>query len=235
MSELAGFAPGLLMFADRLVKRDYQVYLPWMFGPFGKRAPMRNAMRLCISHEFAFLRAGVSAPITIWLRALSEHISHENNDRKIGAIGMCLTGAFVIPLIIDPSVKAAVAAQPSVPLSLIYKELGLRVSHLSALNISDEDIGRARERLNANEAHLYACRFKADRICPPEKLDRLRKEFPVNLVMREYGEENWRNSHGKRPHATFTKEYRIAQDADDHHPSRIAFSDLLAFFKEHLR
>ncbi|MES1196069.1 MAG: hypothetical protein ABUL58_03905, partial [Steroidobacter sp.] len=46
MSELAGFAPGLLMFADRLVRHGYQVYLPWMFGPFGRRAPFRNAVRL---------------------------------------------------------------------------------------------------------------------------------------------------------------------------------------------
>src|SRR5947207_15125466 len=56
MSELAGFAPGLLMFADRLVQQGYQVYLPWMFGPFGKRASLRNAMKLCISREFAYLR-----------------------------------------------------------------------------------------------------------------------------------------------------------------------------------
>jgi len=235
MSELAGFAPGLLMFADRLVKQGYQVYLPWLFGPFGKRTPLRNAMRLCISREFGYLRAGVSAPITDWLRALCSHISSENEDRTIGAIGMCLTGAFVIPLIINPVVKAAVAAQPSVPLSLIYKELGIKTPDLEALNVNNEHINLAKQRLNSGDAHLFACRFKADRVCPPEKLERLRKEFPVNLVVREYGKDNWRNSLGKRPHATFTKEYRITQYADDDHPSRVAFSDLLAFFKEHLR
>jgi len=234
MSELAGFAPGLLMFAERLIQSGYQVYLPWVYGPFGKRAPLRNAIRLCISREFAYLRTGVSAPITTWLRALSEHISKDNHDRQIGAIGMCLTGAFVIPLIIDPFVKAAVAAQPSAPLSLIYKELGIKVSDLRSLNVSDEDIEQARYRLNSGDAHLFACRFKADRICPAEKLQRLKSEFPTNLELHEYAEESWRNVLGKRPHATFTKEYRIAGDAGNDHPSRVAFSDLLAFLKKHL-
>ena len=236
MSELAGFAPGFLMFADRLVEHGYQVYLPWMYGPFGQRAPLRNAMRLCISREFAYLKAGVSAPITTWLRALSAHISYCNQGRSIGAIGMCLTGAFVIPLIIDPHVTAAVAAQPSVPMSHIYRITGLRVGALNALNISDIDIAAARIRLNAGDAHLFACRFHADRICPAEKLQRLQQEFPVNLETHEYADEQWRNALGKRPHATFTKEYRVAgEDASVDHPSRIAFDDLLAFLELRLK
>ena len=236
MSELAGFAPGLLMFADRLVAHGYQVYLPWMFGPFGQRAPLRNAMRLCISREFAHLRAGVSAPITLWLRALSARISRDNQDRKVGVIGMCLTGAFAIPLIIDPHVVAAVAAQPAVPLSLIYRVAGLRFTNLQALNVSNDDIEQARQRLSTGDAHLFACRFVADRMCPVEKLDRMRDEFPVNLHLKEYGNESTRNTLGKRPHATFTKEYRIAgDDATDTHPSRIAFADLLAFLERYLK
>jgi dienelactone hydrolase len=235
MSELAGFAPGLLMFAERLVQHDYQVYLPWMFGPFAKRAPLRNAMQLCMSREFAYLKAGVSAPITTWLRALSAYISHHNQNRSIGAIGMCLTGAFAIPLIIEPHVIAAVAAQPSAPLSLIYRVTGLRITDPCSLNVSDADIAAATQRLSSGAAYLFACRFRADRICPAEKLQRFRAEFPVNLETHEYADESWRNASGQRPHATFTKEYRIAGDdtmAD--HPSRKAFADLLAFLEAHL-
>ena len=236
MSELAGFAPGLLMFAERLVQHGYQVYLPWMFGPFAKRAPLRNAIHLCISREFAYLKAGVSAPVTTWLRALSAHISHQNQNRSIGAIGMCLTGAFAIPLIIEPHVAAAVAAQPAAPMSLIYRVTGLRTANLQALNISDADIEAARQRLRTGDAHLFACRFRADRICPAAKLDRLRQEFPVNLETHEYANERWRNAVGARPHATFTKEYRIAGDAESlDHPSRKAFADLLAFLETHLK
>lgn len=236
LPEIAGVAPGLLMFAERLVAAGYQVYIPWLFGPLGERAPVRNALRLCISREFANLRAGVSAPVTVWIRALAAHISESNGGCRVGAIGMCLTGAFVIPLIIDPKVVAAVAAQPSVPMSLLYASLGVGGdSKRSELNVSDEDIAAARARLDSGQAQLLALRCRADRICPPEKLARLRREFPVGLEVREYGRPEDRNPLGDRPHATFTKEYRLVPDAGPEHHSRQAFADLVAFFERHLR
>ncbi len=236
MPEIAGFAPGLLLFAERLQRARFQVYVPWLFGSFGRRAPLRNVARLCISREFANLRAGVSAPVTLWLRALAAHISQHNDGGRVGAIGMCLTGAFAIPLIIDPNVAAAVAAQPSVPLSAVFTVLGVRRSaRLRQLNVSDDDIAKARDRLASGDAHLLAVRNRADGICPREKLDRFRDEFPVGLELREYGEADSRNSLGERPHATFTKEYRIAPEPADAHPSRQAFADLVTFFEQHLQ
>jgi dienelactone hydrolase len=236
MPELAGFSPGLLQFAARLKEARFRVYVPWLFGPFGQRTPLRNAMRLCISREFANLRAGVSAPVTTWLRALAAHISEQNGGGRVGAIGMCLTGAFAIPLIIDPQVVAAVAAQPSVPFSALFTVFGVRHGRsLHQLNVSDSDIARARDRLTSGDARLLAVRNRADGICPWEKLERLQQEFPVGLEVREYGEVDSRNSLGERPHATFTKEYRVATNPTDEHPSRRAFTDLVAFFERHLR
>jgi dienelactone hydrolase len=236
MPEIAGFSPGLLQFAARLRQARFQVYVPWLFGPFGERTPVRNAMRLCISREFANLRAGTSAPVTAWLRALAAHISQHNGGGRVGAIGMCLTGAFAIPLVIDPQVVAAVAAQPSVPLSALFSVFGVRRSaRMRQLNVSDSDIAAARERLTAGTARILAVRNRADRICPREKLERLQHEFPVGLEVREYGEPDSRNSLGQRPHATFTKEYRVAPNPTDEHPSRRAFADLVAFFERHLR
>ena len=147
---------------------------------------------------------------------------------------MCLTGAFAIPLVIDPNVVAAVAAQPSVPLSPLYAALGLGTGN-DALNVSDSDIDSARKRLSAGDARLMALRCRADRICPPEKLMRLEREFPAGLEVREYGNVNDRNAIGDRPHATFTKEYRLVPNATADHHSRQALADLIAFFNRHLR
>ncbi len=145
MPEIAGFAPGLHLFAQRLTIARFQVYVPWLFGPFGQRARILNGFSLCVSREFANLRAGVSAPVTSWLRALATHISQHNGGRPIGAIGMCLTGAFAIPLIIDPSVAAAVAAQPSVPFSALFAAFGVgRGAWMRQLNVSEHDICEAR-------------------------------------------------------------------------------------------
>jgi dienelactone hydrolase len=236
MPELAGFSPGLLQFAARLKDARFQVYVPWIFGPFGQRTPLRNAVRLCISREFANLRAGISAPVTTWLRALCAHISQQNGGGRVGAIGMCLTGAFAIPLIIDPQVVAAVAAQPSVPFSAWFTVFGAKHgTSLHQLNVSDSDIAAARDRLTSGAARLLAVRNRADRVCPREKLERLQQEFPVGLEVQEYGEVDSRNSLGERPHATFTKEYRVAANPTDEHPSRRAFADLVAFFEQNLR
>lgn len=236
LQEIAGFSPGLLLFARRLRAAGFQVCIPWIFGPFGRRAPVRNAIRLCISREFANLREGVSAPITTWLRALAAQLSEQNSGARIGAIGMCLTGAFAIPLVIEPGVAAAVAAQPSVPLSFLHLAFGIGDARsLGALNVADATVAEARARLNSGEAHLLAVRCRADRICPRAKIERFEREFPVGLEVREYGHPGDRNRVGERPHATFTKEYRIEPDAPADHHSRQAFADLVAFFDRHLR
>jgi dienelactone hydrolase len=61
---------------------------------------------VCVSEEFAkleagVLQAGVPRPIVDWLRALAAHVSGLHGGAKVGAIGMCLTGAFAIPLILE--------------------------------------------------------------------------------------------------------------------------------------
>jgi dienelactone hydrolase len=178
----------------------------------------------------------ICGPVTAWLRALTAHISKHSDGSRVGAIGMCLTGAFVIPLIIDPRIVAAVAAQPAAPLSPLFTLFGFEGGRSSSqLNISDAEIAAARARLDAGEAHLLAVRCRPDRICPRAKLERLRREFPVGLEVREYGESGERNRLGERPHATFTREYRIAPDASDEHYSRRAFKDLVGFFERYLR
>jgi dienelactone hydrolase len=236
LPELSGFSPGLILFAERLIDARFRIFVPWLFGPLGVRAPLRNGIRLCVSREFANLRAGVSSPVTAWLRALTAHISQHSGGAHVGAIGMCLTGAFAIPLVIDPHVVAAVAAQPAVPLSPLFVALGIgRERTLAQLNVSDGEIAQARARLEAGQAHLLAVRCRSDRVCPRAKIERLRREFPVGLEIREYGEVSARNSLGERPHATFTKEYRLAPNASADHHSRQAFADLVAFFDTHLR
>jgi dienelactone hydrolase len=236
LPELAGFSPGLQMFAERLIDARFRIFVPWLFGPPGVRAPLRNGIRLCVSREFAHLRAGISSPITTWLRKLAAHLSQHSGGTQIGAIGMCLTGAFAIPLIMDPHVVAAVAAQHAAPLSPLFVALGVApAGPLSQLNVSDDEIAAARARLETGRAHLLSVRCRADRICPLAKIERLRREFPLGLETREYADAAERNCLGDRPHATFTKEYRLAPDASADHYSRRAFADLVAFFDRHLR
>jgi hypothetical protein len=57
----------------------------------------------------------------------------------------------------------------------------------------------------------------------------------MGLEVREYAQAGERNCLGERPHATFTREYRIAPHASADHYSRRALADLVAFFDRYLR
>lgn len=235
LPELPGIAPGLLHFAARLRAAGYSVYIAQLFGGTGPRTPLRNAARLCVSSEFAKLRGDVSAPVTLWLRALAGHLSSLHGGAPVGAIGMCVTGGFVIPLVLHPNVSAVVAAQPSIPLSLSFALLGNgRSRRRAALPVAAEDLQAVRRRLESGDCAMLAVRCRADRLCPPDKLQRLRQEFPVGLTVHEYGGADDRNAAGQRRHATYTKEYRLAPDAQIDHPAQQAWADLLQFLATHL-
>jgi len=76
---------------------------------------LKNAVKICIRHEISLLNDHQSSELTDWLRSLCQFCRDDSGSEGVGVVGMCLTGGFVIPMMIDPSVTAAVAAQPSLP------------------------------------------------------------------------------------------------------------------------
>lgn len=234
MHELPGLAEPALSFARRLSAQGFHVYLPHLFGQMLERDTRGNYRRLCVSQEFAKLKAGVSAPITTWLRSLSRHMSTEHEGRPVGAIGMCVTGAFAIPLVLDPWVTAPVASQPAVPFSMAYFLTGVgKGSWARELNVADIELAAAADRLKAENLTLLAFRFKSDRISVSEKIQRLRDACGAQIESHEYDGPWWR-SIANPPHAVLTEEYDKAQDADPEHPTRLAFARLVGFLREHL-
>lgn len=166
LHELPGLTPETVEFADWLVLRGYRVALPLLFGEPGQSAKtgLLKAPSLCIRHEFNCFRAGVASPITDWLRALANRLAVDCGGRGVAVIGMCFTGGFVLAIMLEETIAAAVAAEPSLP---FFRD--------SALDISDADLARAAKR--ANEAPLLALRFTEDWRCPAERFERLKTEF----------------------------------------------------------
>jgi hypothetical protein len=68
-----------------------------------------------------------------------------------------------------------------------------------------------------------------------DKVERLKREFPRGLEVVESGSPDDRNSLGERPHALFTKKFRVAFAGHEDHFSRQAFRHLVAFFRQHLK
>jgi dienelactone hydrolase len=229
MHELPGMTADTTDFARRLAGQGFRVYLPLLFGEPLQSATLGNSLRLCISSEFARLAAGKSAPITDWLRALARDMSARHGNGRVGAIGMCLTGAFVIPLVIDPWVTAPVAAQPAVPFSMIYVKTGLGHGRwASQLNVSDEHLAAAGRRLKGDNMRLLALRFEEDRMCPRARFDRLREAFGDNLEIEEVGGEL------KSRHATLTLEYANARKEGPDHPVHQVFHRVVEFLRARL-
>lgn len=232
LHELPGLGRAVVDFARRLVENGFQVHLPHLFGTVGKRQALKNYKALCVSQEFAKLAAGVSAPITCWLRELAKRISEESSGCAVGAVGMCLTGAFVIPLILEPCVVAPVISQPSIPFSTIYLCTGLGGTKWGCqLNVSDAEIAAAATRLGHENITLLAFRFEEDRLCPKTRFDRLREEFRSQLEAHEYECGSTLRRWFAPRHSVLTEEYSASPHEN---PSRAAFRRLCDFLRENL-
>lgn len=168
MHELPGMSPECVDFATYLIDCGFHVYLPLLYGNPGKSSNIANPLRVCISREFVLFTGDRSSPVTDWLRALCAKISRDNHDSKIGVIGMCLTGSFVLACVALPDVAAAVMAQPALPLCIPF------FNHNRAqIGASAQDMAVA----IARQVPILGLRFKCDTTCPQERFDALARSL----------------------------------------------------------
>ncbi|WP_213780773.1 dienelactone hydrolase family protein [Caballeronia sp. dw_276] len=230
MHELPGFDEHTVHFLDRLTAAGFRVHAPHLFG-----APMwsdstLNYARLCISKEFAYLKSNRSAPVCDWLRGLARSVSADNADGRVGVIGMCLTGAFVIPMVIEPGVRAAVISQPAIPTSPAYILTGSGEGEwMRDMNVSDADLEAATRRCAADNVPLIVQRFKNDRVSPHARVVRIAEAFGNNATLYEYDNPGPK----PHPHALLTYEYDAAEDVATN-PTRVALERVTVFLRENL-
>ncbi|SDD32883.1 dienelactone hydrolase family protein [Ruegeria marina] len=175
LQELPGIGPETLDLANRLARAGFTVYLPHLFGTFGKITMARNMARLfCIRREFNIFLKGRQSPVASWMRALARHIRDRQGAAGIGVIGMCLTGSFALTLMADDAVLCGVASQPALPL------LGG-----SALHMSDADIAETCTAM-ATKGPGLAMRYRGDRLSPARRMRRMEEVFGNGLDTVEY-------------------------------------------------
>lgn len=235
MHELPGMTPACVDFALRLSKQNFRVHLPLLFGePLDDRF-LKHGRDLCVSQEFACLKAGVSAPITDWLRALARHLAPEESGVRVGVIGMCLTGAFVIPMIIEPGVQAGVISQPAIPFSLSFWLLGLGDGAWKRqLNVSDEHLATAARCARDRSKAVLLQRIDGDRLSPPERQRRLADAFGAQAeYLQPYPNRTILRRLINPPHALLTEEYADNRE-DPEHVTKAAFAKVVSFLQKHL-
>ncbi|PCI63959.1 MAG: dienelactone hydrolase [Kordiimonadales bacterium] len=226
MQELPGMTVHTLALAEKLVSDGFVVYLPHLFGDIAAPiAVAKNALRLCLQKEFNFLAWRKPSPITNWLRALCRFISTENGERPIGAIGMCLTGRFVLSLMVEKSMTAPVMSQPGHPGG------HGNAKKAATLGIPESELAEAKARVRDDGLCILGLRFQNDPFCPPDRFTTMEREFGENFIRFDidaslYAEHNIR----KDAHAVLT----IDASEDPDHPTQQAYAKMLGFFKKRI-
>ncbi len=223
LQELPGFTPESQQFVGRLNEAGYTVYVPHLFGKLG--APeriVRNVASICIRREFYLLNRRRSAPFTEWLRALCRRMQ-EDSGGPVGAIGNCLTGAFVIPLMIDAACAAPVASQPGHIGNILHPQWK------ADLGLSEEDVVRAQIDSQRHDIPLLAMRFQADPMCPRERFDKMQSCFGSRMKRIEL-QSPARGKLSRPAHSVLTIDY----DPTPGSGTEQAYQRVLDFFAERL-
>ena len=217
MHELPGMVEQCVGFGDHLASRGYTVFLPLMFGkPNIRESNLRTAAHvaeICIRREILLLAADFDSPITTWLRALVRDIRRRCPEgRGVGVIGMCLTGGFVVNLMVEDAVLAPVACQPSLP----FTKLG---APRDAIGVSPETLRAAVAR--SKDVPLLCYRFRDDKISRHEQFVRLQREFGAGFEGHELPGTD---------HSVLTIDFVN----DPSHPTHQARERVLRFFAERI-
>ena len=167
LQELPGIGPETLALAARLNAAGFTVYLPHLFGAFGRTQTLRNLRRLFRArHGISLFLNGAQSPVAAWLRALAAEINRREGGRGVGVIGMGLTASFALPLMAEDAVAGGVACQPSLPLWPCR----------SAPHMSAADIAAARSAM-ARKGPGLAMRYRGDRVCSRKHMAALTQAF----------------------------------------------------------
>lgn len=227
MHELPGMTPECVALARRIAHDGFTVYMPLLFGeanePLSGVKMLGNAVKLCLSREFAMLASHRSSPVTSWLKALCREAKARCEGPGVGVIGMCLTGGFVLSLMADDSVLTPVMCQPSLPVALLPQQK-------RALGLSADELAIAKQRA-ASGCKPLGFRFSGDSTCPAERFTRLRQEFGDRIDLTEI-DSSPGNEHGfsKRAHAVLTVEF-VDQPG---HPTRAVLDKILQRLHQNL-
>lgn len=161
LHEIFGLSETAIGLADHLADLDppFSVYLPHLFGSPGKGSPANALRAFCVRREFRFFVTGQTSPISVWVRGLAASISADNG-KKVGLIGMCLTGGLVFAAVADPAMTAGVASQPSLPMPWLGPLTPTRIKR---------DLGTAPSDLAQSvgtDTPIMMLRYRGDFVCP---------------------------------------------------------------------
>jgi dienelactone hydrolase len=180
MHEIFGVTKPVIEFCRTIAAAGYQVWVPVLFGSIEPKAgTLANAARfaqfVCVASEFRIFSANKSGRWADWLRELVAKVCEKSGANRVGVIGLCLTGNFVLAMAQDRRVHAPVMGEPSLPF-FRPRELHTSREELDAVKARIADPG---DRLV-----VRGYRYTTDTICSQAKFDRLSEELGCGFIGR---------------------------------------------------
>ena len=170
--EVPGITPLVAQFGREVADAGMTAVLPSLFGTPGRPMTVGYTAgvvaRCCISKEFSTLAAGLTSPVTAWLRELARAVHEECGGPGVGAVGMCMTGGFALAMMVDPVVVAPVVSQPSLPFPI-----GAR--RKADIGLSPEHVAVVRKRSQEEGTCVLGLRYEGDRMVPSARFDTLQR------------------------------------------------------------
>lgn len=175
LHELAGLTNECLQFGRDVAAAGYTVVMPLMFGTAGRDHGLRHLWDVR-RREFSVWRHDAPSPLLPWLRALGRRMAADPLiGPRVGVIGMGVSGAFAVGLIVDgdrsPLASAAVVAQPSLPCVALRPTRETR----RAVALPPADLEAACARAERDAVPVLGLRFADDWRCPRDRFETLQR------------------------------------------------------------
>ena len=178
LHEITGPSALFFSYVDTLVDEGFTVHCPAFFGkPFETPSAIRRgilAIKACgVFSEFECFERSAYSPLNPWLIALAVDISG-GEGRKLGAIGMCLTGIQPLAMLRARAVVAPVLCQPTLP-------IGKNVRSARDFGLPSSDFDFAYARVHAEDLKVLLIRYKGDKVASAERAARLVEHFKPRI------------------------------------------------------
>lgn len=169
--ELFTLSPALLKLAQRLADQGFAVYVPILFGN-AREDPNSAWLAATRGLSFGFGKpdwkandaAADDRPVIHEIAGLCTTIAARHPKRKMGVIGLCITGSFPLELLAERSpIAAPVISQPAIPL------IATNFDRRASFGMSQSKMLVLQKQVNEHHLQVLGFRFELDQISPPER------------------------------------------------------------------
>ncbi len=177
LHELPGLPRDFLEFAQRLANSGFTVYAPALLGPAYSDRPLLNGFTLSFGGDWPAVWNVDRSPACLpMLRELVATIASRHPGRRIGVIGMCMTGAIPLALLADERTAIAALCHPALPFTKpSFLDTPIR---RAKLGLAAEDLNRGVSRINDRGIPVLGFRFENDKLSPKEKFTSVQSLIP---------------------------------------------------------